>query len=497
MHMGVRRCGFTALVLMGLGLATMACDDGKSQTADDDNDGDMEEKDDDVDIGLPEGPAPTISDLEVTENPNNILSCYVSWQTDVSAISTVEFGEGAYRFRIRSDEVTTDHRVLVIGMHAESDYHIKAVSETTGGKGEAETTYTTGTLPEVVSVPSLGVTDVEGMQEGWTLLNLSDMSQAPPPPMVAAMYDMDGLPVWYFINEDAPDSHGDTPVDLIDGNIITVGAVAYEIPPKEIDLSGKVLWEGQPQVMREAITHHFEKLEDGTYVALREVYSDLLRGDIVEVFTADFGVMWKWNTFDYVDWVDDVTSGDWSHCNSVTVAPEEDAFYLSCRNFSNVLKVSLSGHMDIIWRLGEGGSFDSDPDASVPWFAEQHDPEIQPNGNILIYDNGTLERNASRVVEYALDTDRMRTEIVWEFPGDFDVDPWYKESWFTNYWGDADRQPNGNTLVVAGNIPGRGEASRVFEVTEDGRVVWEVSFPNNGIYRAQRLSPPPLVEKIP
>ena len=72
------------------------------------------------------------------------------------------------------------------------------------------------------------------------------------------------------------------------------------------------------------------------------------------------------------------------------------------------------------------------------------------------------------------------------------MDPWYRNDWFTSHWGDADRLPNGNTLITAGTFD---DASRVFEVTADGQVVWEIVLPNNGVYRAQRLSPP-LVERI-
>jgi hypothetical protein len=40
--------------------------------------------------------------------------------------------------------------------------------------------------------------------------------------------------------------------------------------------------------------------------------------------------------------------------------------------------------------------------------------------------------------------------------------------------------------------------SRVIEVTRDtGAVVWELRFPKDyGVYRAERLSPPPLLKKI-
>jgi hypothetical protein len=195
---------------------------------------------------------------------------------------------------------------------------------------------------------------------------------------------------------------------------------------------------------------------------------------------------------------------DWCHGNSVTMMPEDDVFYLSCRNMDAVFKISLLDTQEIIWRLGPDGDFAPDPLSDTPWFQRAHEPEIQPNGNILIYDNGgvvTDARGWSRVVEYAVDEETLEATIVWEFPGELEnLDPWYTDEWHTRIWGDADRLPNGNTLVAAGTRIAN-QNSRIFEVTEDGRVVWELVFPRKGkkalgLYRAQRIADPPLVERI-
>ena len=104
------------------------------------------------------------------------------------------------------------------------------------------------------------------------------------------------------------------------------------------------------------------------------------------------------------------------------------------------------------------------------------------------------------MVEYQLDESAMTAAIVWEFPGSFDVDPWYTDEWYTEIWGGAYRLENDNVLIAAGTRT-EGQQSRVFEVTDDGRVVWELIFPVAGgevvgIYKAKRISPPPLVRPI-
>ena len=112
----------------------------------------------------------------------------------------------------------------------------------------------------------------------------------------------------------------------------------------------------------------------------------------------------------------------------------------------------------------------------------QHNPTFLENGNILVFDNGT-RRGYSRIIEL----DPLKNEIVWEYhsfrPGLF----------FSDGGGSAQRLPNGNTLITETN------KGRVFEITSDGKIVWEFLNPEkaeNGkratIYRMTRITDPYL-----
>ena len=103
----------------------------------------------------------------------------------------------------------------------------------------------------------------------------------------------------------------------------------------------------------------------------------------------------------------------------------------------------------------------------------------------------------SRAVEYKIDETAKTATLVWEFPGTFTVDAWCKTNFYLPFWGDADRLANGNVLITAG-VRFTTIQSRVFEVTKsDGKVVWEFQLPLGfGVYRAERLSPPPLVHAV-
>ena len=105
---------------------------------------------------------------------------------------------------------------------------------------------------------------------------------------------------------------------------------------------------------------------------------------------------------------------------------------------------------------------------------------------------GSTPTYHSRAVEYKIDETQKTATLVWEFPGTFTVDSWYKSNWYNSYYGDANRQPNGNVIITSGSVGTNVGDCRVFEVTKtDGKVVWEFRMPASfGVYRANRITPP-------
>lgn len=81
----------------------------------------------------------------------------------------------------------------------------------------------------------------------------------------------------------------------------------------------------------------------------------------------------------------------------------------------------------------------------------QHDPEIQPNGNIVVCTYGRPPQ--------AIEIDRAgEVAWAWRLPPDMAFPGVLIR--------DADRLPNGNTLITLG--------TRVVEVTREGRIVWQL-----------------------
>jgi hypothetical protein len=187
---------------------------------------------------------------------------------------------------------------------------------------------------------------------------------------------------------------------------------------------------------------------------------------------------------------------------SITIDIAKDAVYANCR-FMGLVKTSYKNPSSLLWHMSAkyGGvagtvTFSSEADQ----YEDVHDPEIHDDGTILFFDNGGYSTSMggptityhSRAVEYKVDENAKTATLEWEFPGNFKVDAWYKNDWYTSYFGDADRLANGNVLITAGSVSATAGNARIFEVTKaDGQVVWEFRLPATfGAYRADRITPP-------
>lgn len=124
---------------------------------------------------------------------------------------------------------------------------------------------------------------------------------------------------------------------------------------------------------------------------------------------------------------------------------EEGQVLLSFRDIDTLALLDLDKE-EIVWALRGA-------------WTGQHDPDILPNGNILVYDNlgGFGEGGRTRILEI----DPVTTGIEWRYEGSGEQ-PFHSEA-----RGAQERLPNGNTLIS------ESHGGRIFEVTRDGRIVWE------------------------
>ena len=118
-----------------------------------------------------------------------------------------------------------------------------------------------------------------------------------------------------------------------------------------------------------------------------------------------------------------------------------------------------------------------------------------PNGNILIFDNGTHRHDNPVTFSRVIEVDPRTSEIVWRYTDQSIFE------FFSPYISGAQRLANGNTLIC------EGCHGRIFEVTPAGETVWEYVSPhffpepgrvglNNWVFRAFRYTEE-FIEAIP
>ncbi|MDS0301418.1 arylsulfotransferase family protein [Halogeometricum sp. S1BR25-6] len=203
---------------------------------------------------------------------------------------------------------------------------------------------------------------------------------------------------------------------------------------------------------KEATRYHDADRLNDTHLVVADIYLDR----VFVVNTTSNQTEWVWNASSSFS---RETGGpfpeDWTHINDVEVL-DDGRFMVSARNQDRVVFINQSG-LNREWTLGEEDNYNI--------LYEQHNPDYIPSErggpSVLVADS---ENN--RVVEYQRTNESWRQSWVWRDA---------RMQWPR----DADRLPNGHTLVTDSN------GNRVFEVDKSGEVVWSVNiaFP----YEAERL----------
>jgi len=212
--------------------------------------------------------------------------------------------------------------------------------------------------------------------------------------------------------------------------------------------------------------HDVDRIDDE-----RLLVADIDRDRVFVVNTTTELVEWEWDAQAAFD-VD--TGGpypeDWTHLNDVEYVEIDgrETVMVSLRNHDQVAFVDFERGLRENWTLGEDGDHDT--------LYEQHNPDYVPperGGPALL----VADSENGRVVEYRR-VDPDTGEPTTGPDGEWNR-TWTWADARLQWPRDADRLPNGHTLVTDSN------GDRVLEVDRSGEVVWSatVGFP----YEAERL----------
>ncbi|MBN1565548.1 MAG: aryl-sulfate sulfotransferase [Anaerolineae bacterium] len=313
--------------------------------------------------------------------------------------------------------------------------------------------------------------------------------------------DNDGSPVFYQdIRIRASDFRSFANGTMIYHDLTYPGRVAgvgVDGPFMVLDGNGNVIDEyrmiGYPTTL-----HDFLLLPDGNVIlfAYDERVMDLTEygghpaaivvNTVLQEIDPDHNVVWEWSGWDHFEIEDTVRKAqydneppepvDFLHANGLALDLDGN-IVLSSKHLDEITKINHETG-DIIWRMGgrynrnNEFTFINDP---LNGFSAQHHPVILPNGNLLLFDNGTAhEPRESRAVEYELDQEARTATLVWS----------YSNGQYAAGMGSVQRLANGNTFIGWGS----SEGVTASEVTPEGEVVFELSLPPSEIsYRAYRL----------
>jgi Arylsulfotransferase (ASST). len=466
-------------------------------------------------------------------------------QTDEPTRVSIIVSDGSSSWEISSDGFSTDHHLTLLGFRP-GKTHTVAVTliDEAGNIAEWPRPLQATTAPLPPEFPPISVTsDPEKMEPGVTLFPITGFAQHAGFGGAIVAVNPTGEIVWYHRGGSFTDVRR-----IANGNLLFIEGERTII---EMDMLGNVLnrWASLSDqsivekipVPTQVFHHEVFQMESGNFltlsIELRSIdnfptsatdpnapteTSDVV-GDVVVEFTPQGSIVNEWKLLDLLDplrinyssligfWnaqFPEAVNGtrDWSHGNAVIHDPRDDSIIVSARHQDAVFKFSRETGQ-LIWILGPHENWDPGQFGGLLleplnedqffWQYHQHAPELLPNGNLLLFDNGNFRASPfdpppgngvfSRAVEYEIDEASRRVAKVWEY-GEF-----ADEVLFAGFVGEADfLTGKGNVLITFGAVStGGGITPRLIEVTHSffPEKVFDLSVNQTGwfVYRSERL----------
>ena len=229
---------------------------------------------------------------------------------------------------------------------------------------------------------------------------------------------------------------------------------------KEYDWDGNLTWYFQLPEEDHFPHHDLITLKNGNYLILgRDGHTQT---DFLYEVDREGRVVWEWWMYDhrrsFSGWDDEST--DPSHSNSIRELPPNSWFdagdtrfrpgniLVSARNLNTIFIIDKAAG-DVVWQYSKG--LDHQHEAVMV------EPGRFAAGLIMVFNNGLEDLQAYRrsLVQCI---DPVEEKVTWEYGSEF---------FFVNVGGTAQSLPGKNVLITSGN------GGRAFEITHDGRIVWE------------------------
>ncbi len=381
---------------------------------------------------------------------------------------------------LAADSVSATHEFLVPRLRPGKQYTLEA-STVGGSRTPVEETFTTDTLPSVISAITINQTgtaslpvaliEVVGATQFGGLLIVEDGQVVGWLPMVGSLFGATRRANGNIVMLDAATGLTE----------FTLGGAAVHNLPQPTPAAPTAYGRIHHDVIATATnTLYFIAMET------RYIAPDSVVGESIWEWTPETGaVVKRWSAFDFLDWATLRGSrsipANWLHGNGLSIGPRGNIL-MSLRNADQVVSIAAD-FQSLEWTLG--GPTATLGVAPADRFLGQHYVSEPSNGRVLIFDNG-YERPGtlfSRAIEYQIDVAGDTATKVWEYRATPEI--------YAALVGSARRLPNGNTSILFGMLAGHNGSSgpiTAIEVNPAGVPVWRLTF-GPALNRLYRITP--------
>jgi hypothetical protein len=265
--------------------------------------------------------------------------------------------------------------------------------------------------------------------------------------------NMYGEIVWEYV---LPDEFREYTNPGFDVELLEGDTILFVLPRKgvyEINRKEEVLW----SYPNSDVSHDADRLPNGnTLIAFG---NNDRPGDLnVKEVDAGGNIVWSWSAKNaFYEQFKGMNEEGWTHTNAVERLSNGNTL-VSLRNFDTIVEVNPDGK--IIQKISMDG------------MEHNHDPEQLANGNILYATHAKPQK--------AIELENGTWREVWSYAVK------QQAAWPLR---DADRLPNGNTLITGSTV--------IIEVTPEGKIVWQLRLKTQffdkkqssqlGFYKTQRI----------
>lgn len=409
---------------------------------------------------------------EITLNPSGFapLSALIDIETseNVRVDLRVVGRSGVVSDVVRSFEsLASTHQIPVHGLYADFNNTVELTFFDASGANLGTKSYQIQTTSLIADMPQITIQTAERdrMAPGMTLVSYFGHAGAMTPQR-PFIFDSFGDIRWYLDFKSSPILGAlffdDGMERLANGNFyfgfgnFLGGNSPHANKIYEIDLFGNIVntWE-----MPGFGFHHevSEKPNGNFLVTVNKLGASTIEDFIIEIDRNSKQIINEWDLNESLDNTRTTLTTnltDWIHVNALTYDSNDDSIIISGRTQGTF---KLTQDNEVVWIMAQHKDWDLSPngvdltqyllqpldnmgenitdqavldgDENHPdfeWNWYQHAPQVMPNGNIMLFDNGDnrnfVGNTYSRAVEYKVDTANKTIQQVWQYGKERDAE---------------------------------------------------------------------------